>query len=145
MIIALLASMVMPQMALFSVRSAGAHASAVARSDTAGNFRMVQYSTARCEAGQWPAFADSSRSRRCRTAALTAPATALYRPSAFHELNRAIVMPTYEYLCENCGKRFSRIDSIAAHRRRRPSCLACKSSKVTRVFTAFFAKTIRKS
>lgn len=54
-------------------------------------------------------------------------------------------MPTYEYRCDSCGKRFSRVESIAVHGRRRVSCPKCKSAKVTQVFTAFYAKTVKKS
>lgn len=54
-------------------------------------------------------------------------------------------MPTYEYVCGSCGKRFTRTESIAAHGRKRPSCPGCSSKKVNRVFSAFYAKTVRKS
>ncbi len=54
-------------------------------------------------------------------------------------------MPTYEYQCESCGKRFARIESIAKHARQRPVCPACKSKKVARMFTLFYAKTVPKS
>ncbi len=58
---------------------------------------------------------------------------------------QASFMPTYEYQCESCGKRFARIESIAKHARLRPVCPACKSKKVARLFTPFYAKTVRKS
>lgn len=54
-------------------------------------------------------------------------------------------MPTYEYRCDSCGKHFSRVESIALHGRRRLSCPKCKSAKVTQVFSAFYAKTVKKS
>ena len=54
-------------------------------------------------------------------------------------------MPTYEYRCAKCGKRFSRLESISAHGRRHPGCPKCKSAKVTQVFSAFYAKTVKKS
>ncbi len=54
-------------------------------------------------------------------------------------------MPTYEYRCQECRKRFSRVERITAHGRRRPACPKCKSRKVTQVYTAFYAKTAKKS
>lgn len=54
-------------------------------------------------------------------------------------------MPTYEYRCESCGKQFARVESIAVHGHRRLSCPKCKSTKVTQVFSAFYAKTVKKS
>ncbi|GBD31437.1 MAG: hypothetical protein KatS3mg081_1147 [Gemmatimonadales bacterium] len=54
-------------------------------------------------------------------------------------------MPTYEYRCEKCGKKFSRVESISEHGRRRPSCPKCKSTKVSQLFTSFYAKTAKKS
>ena len=54
-------------------------------------------------------------------------------------------MPTYEYRCEKCGKQFARIESISAHDRTKASCPKCKSRSVTRVFTPFYAKTVKKS
>ncbi|MBI4502117.1 MAG: zinc ribbon domain-containing protein [Gemmatimonadetes bacterium] len=54
-------------------------------------------------------------------------------------------MPTYEYRCDKCGKQFSRIESISTHGRKKASCPKCKSAKVSRVFTPFYAKTVKKS
>ncbi len=54
-------------------------------------------------------------------------------------------MPTYEYQCENCRKRFSRIETMSAHGRKRPACPKCKSTKVAQIFSPFYAKTIKKS
>ena len=54
-------------------------------------------------------------------------------------------MPTYDYRCEKCGKRFSRVESITAHGGTRPKCPKCKSVKVAQVFTPFYAKTVKKS
>ena len=54
-------------------------------------------------------------------------------------------MPIYEYRCEKCGKRFSRIEAISTHGRRHPACPKCKSTRVAQVFTAFYAKTVKKS
>ena len=54
-------------------------------------------------------------------------------------------MPTYDYVCVTCGKRFSRTASIAVHARKRVACPACKSKKVDRIYSPFYAKTVRKS
>jgi putative FmdB family regulatory protein len=54
-------------------------------------------------------------------------------------------MPTYEYRCTKCRKRFSQQEGIAQHGRRRPTCPHCKSRAVEQVFSPFFAKTVRKS
>jgi len=54
-------------------------------------------------------------------------------------------MPIYEYRCTKCRTRFSRQQGIAEHGRKRPACPKCKSHAVEQVFSAFFAKTVRKS
>jgi len=54
-------------------------------------------------------------------------------------------MPTYEYRCTKCRKHFSQQEAIEEHGRKRPACPKCKSRAVERVYSAFFAKTVRKS
>ena len=54
-------------------------------------------------------------------------------------------MPTYDYRCDACGKKFSLTMSFAEHDRRRPKCPKCRSSRVRQQFSAFFSKTSRKS
>ena len=54
-------------------------------------------------------------------------------------------MPTYTYRCAKCRKQFSKVETLSAHGRRRPSCPKCGSKQVTQVFGAFFAKTSKKS
>ena len=54
-------------------------------------------------------------------------------------------MPTYEYRCEKCRKRFSRVETISQHGKKRPKCPKCGSAKVMQVFSSFFAKTGKKS
>lgn len=54
-------------------------------------------------------------------------------------------MPMYDYRCQSCKKVFSRIESMADHERRKPSCPKCKSDKVRRVFRRFYANTEKKS
>ena len=54
-------------------------------------------------------------------------------------------MPTYEYVCDKCGKGFSVVETMRSHRGRAPSCPKCKSRSTRQVLTAFYAKTIKKS
>ena len=54
-------------------------------------------------------------------------------------------MPTYDYRCEKCGHSFSRVETISAHERSKVACPKCKAAAVSRVFTPFYAKTVRKS
>lgn len=52
-------------------------------------------------------------------------------------------MPTYQYECEKCGKRFDVQRAIDA--RGKPSCPKCSSKSVRQIMSAFYAKTIKKS
>ncbi|HXE58543.1 MAG TPA: zinc ribbon domain-containing protein [Gemmatimonadales bacterium] len=55
-------------------------------------------------------------------------------------------MAIYEYRCTACGHEFERVESISQHASgARVQCPECRSSKVERVFTPFYAKTVRKS
>ena len=54
-------------------------------------------------------------------------------------------MPTYEYKCDKCGKRFSLVQSISSHGSKPAVCPKCKSRKVTQLLAPFFAKTAKKS
>ena len=54
-------------------------------------------------------------------------------------------MPTDDYICADCGREFSRVESMAKHPRVGEACPACHSQQVERLFTPFYAKTIRKS
>jgi len=54
-------------------------------------------------------------------------------------------MPIYEYRCAKCHTRFSQQQGIEEHGHKRPACPKCKSHAVEQVFSAFFAKTVRKS
>ena len=58
-----------------------------------------------------------------------------------HELH----MPTYDYHCTACNHAFSRTESVAAHERASVACPKCKSTKVERTLSPFYAKTGRKS
>ena len=55
------------------------------------------------------------------------------------------VMPTYQYRCEKCGKRFERTETISEHERVEPQCPKCGSRKVTFVPGRVFVVTSKKS
>jgi putative FmdB family regulatory protein len=54
-------------------------------------------------------------------------------------------MPTYEYACSECGKKFSLTLTFAEHDQGRAACPKCKSKKVAQRFSTVFTKTSRKS
>lgn len=57
-------------------------------------------------------------------------------------------MPTYEFLCQKCGKAFEQILSIEEYEHRKDKaikCLKCGSSRVARQISAFQVKTSKKS
>ncbi len=54
-------------------------------------------------------------------------------------------MALFEYHCTACSHDFERFMSLAERERAKVACPECKSTKVERVFTSFYAKTIRKS
>ena len=54
-------------------------------------------------------------------------------------------MPTYEYRCEKCRKRFKITESISEHASAKPRCPKCGGKKLSRVPGRFFAITGKKS
>ena len=54
-------------------------------------------------------------------------------------------MPTYEYRCDKCNKKFSVVESIADHGKKKVRCPKCKSTRVTQLVSAFFTVTSKKS
>jgi putative FmdB family regulatory protein len=60
-------------------------------------------------------------------------------------LEEAREMPTYEYECGKCGRRFSVIERISEHTGRPPACPKCRSRSTRQRPTAFYAKTVKKS
>jgi putative FmdB family regulatory protein len=54
-------------------------------------------------------------------------------------------MPTYEFRCGGCRKRFSLTMSVTERGRKRIKCPKCGAGKAEPVFSSFFAKTSRKS
>jgi putative FmdB family regulatory protein len=54
-------------------------------------------------------------------------------------------MPTYEYECQQCKKKFTLIQSISEHGKTKVACPKCKSAKVKQSISVFTTKTSRKS
>jgi len=54
-------------------------------------------------------------------------------------------MPTYEYRCGKCNRKFQLVLSIAAHDKRRVKCPKCSSARVTQMLSAFYVQTARKA
>ena len=54
-------------------------------------------------------------------------------------------MPTYDYRCEKCRKRFKRTETIAEHGKAKPACPKCGSKKVAWVPGRIMAVTSKKS
>ena len=54
-------------------------------------------------------------------------------------------MPTYEYRCGKCGRRFTVVQRISEHTGRAPACPKCHARAVRQLPSAFFAKTVKKS
>jgi putative FmdB family regulatory protein len=60
-------------------------------------------------------------------------------------LEEVVAMPTYEYQCEKCRKRFTVIQRISEHTGRSPACPKCRSRSTRQLPATFFAKTVKKS
>lgn len=54
-------------------------------------------------------------------------------------------MPTYEYECLDCKKKFTVVQSVSEHDKGKTSCPKCKSTKVKQSISLFTTKTSRKS
>ena len=54
-------------------------------------------------------------------------------------------MPTYDYRCNKCGKKFSLTLTIGEHDSKRVTCPKCKSRRVTQQVGHFFCVTSDKS
>ncbi len=54
-------------------------------------------------------------------------------------------MPLYEYRCKECGTTFSLRLHIEEHEKKRPKCPDCDSRKTEKLYSAFYAKTGKKS
>jgi putative FmdB family regulatory protein len=60
-------------------------------------------------------------------------------------------MPTYTYVCEQCGFEFDHIQTMREHdfsldhREAMPHCPRCDADNVEQRYTQFFAKTSKKT
>ena len=54
-------------------------------------------------------------------------------------------MPTYEYACTQCRKKFEIVLSVREREESHVRCPKCRSLKVTPRITGFYAKTSKKS
>ena len=54
-------------------------------------------------------------------------------------------MPTYEYRCPKCSKKFSVVLSIKEHDTKKAKCPKCEGKKLDQIFTTFQVKTSKKS
>jgi putative FmdB family regulatory protein len=54
-------------------------------------------------------------------------------------------MPTYEYECKDCNKKFSVVLSVSEYGKAKIACPKCKGKKVRQRISAFMTKTSRKS
>ena len=54
-------------------------------------------------------------------------------------------MPTYEFVCEKCGKEFSLIMSLKERESQKVKCSFCGAAEVTQQLSAVITKTSRKS
>jgi len=54
-------------------------------------------------------------------------------------------MPTYDYLCSQCGHEFTRIMSLSEYEAGKVTCPQCNSPEVKQQMTPFISKTSRKS
>jgi len=54
-------------------------------------------------------------------------------------------MPTYQYRCEKCLKKFERTETISEHEAKKPTCPKCGSKKVSFVPGNVYVVTSKKS
>lgn len=52
-------------------------------------------------------------------------------------------MPTYEYRCKNCNKKF--ILKLSLEEKKKAKCPKCKSRKLSQLISGFTAQTSKKS
>ncbi|MEW6364207.1 MAG: zinc ribbon domain-containing protein [Acidobacteriota bacterium] len=54
-------------------------------------------------------------------------------------------MPTYEYVCDKCGKQFALTMTISEHEGKKVQCPECNSEEVSRHYSSVMVKTSKKS
>lgn len=56
-----------------------------------------------------------------------------------------VPMPSYDFVCKECNKKFTLTMSLAEYEKAKPVCPKCKSRKVEQRITDFVAVTSKKS
>jgi putative FmdB family regulatory protein len=54
-------------------------------------------------------------------------------------------MPTYDYICTKCRKKFALTMTISDHDAKKIRCPKCRSTRVEQQYKSFFAVTSKKS
>ena len=54
-------------------------------------------------------------------------------------------MPSYEFRCEDCRKKFTIVETFSEHARHQEKCPKCGSRKLEQLFTAVSVRTSKKS
>jgi putative FmdB family regulatory protein len=54
-------------------------------------------------------------------------------------------MPTYDFQCQDCGKKFTLSMTVAEHGKSKVACPKCKGRNVKQLISPFLTKTSRKS
>jgi putative FmdB family regulatory protein len=54
-------------------------------------------------------------------------------------------MPSYEYVCQKCRKKFALQMTISEHEKKKVKCPKCSSKAVVQQVQSFFATTSKKS
>ncbi|MBN2123700.1 MAG: zinc ribbon domain-containing protein [Deltaproteobacteria bacterium] len=54
-------------------------------------------------------------------------------------------MPSYDFVCEKCKKKFTLVLSISEHEKTKFRCPKCKSTKVKQQISTFQVQTSKKS
>jgi putative FmdB family regulatory protein len=54
-------------------------------------------------------------------------------------------MPSYDYICRKCGKKFTLVMTISEHDRKKIRCPKCSSVRAEQQYHPFFAVTSKKS
>lgn len=65
-------------------------------------------------------------------------------PAILHFWTEGESMPTYEFVCLQCGEQFVRVMSISEHEAYKPVCPKC-GGEAKQQMSEFIAKTSRKS
>lgn len=65
--------------------------------------------------------------------------------SGSHTVRKEEEMPSYEFICEKCNKKFSIQLSLADYEKKKYACPKCKSRRVKQQISMFQTKTSRKS